>query len=487
MKKLLTTFLFLFILFYNSFAKNITATIQNGVLNLEKWELEKDGNLQLSGNVEFYWNKFLFTQNNLLIPDYTFIPGKWPQNQKYNNFGYGTYRFKIIVSESSVGKIGALKIGDVCTAYSIYINGKKCGFSGTAETTKEKTEPYYSSKIISFVLKKENEIVFQVSNFHNRSAGLWGTIVFGSSENINRLRDSKVAFEMFLFGSILMAGFTHIIIYFFRTKEKVFGIFGLFCTVIALRIIMTGERIFNNFNNTLNWEILFKIEFLTFYIGVLLFLLFFKSMFPKEFSKRFYSLFLWITILHVLMVLFSKASFYTRYQEFFQFFSIIMAFYIILSLIIAVIQRRDGAVNFIIGALVIIATYINDILYSNELINSWFLSPFGFIFFIISQSLNLSIRFSDSLNTTEKLLENVNLLNKELETKVALRTSELATANLELKNANIAAEARSYAKERFLLNMSHEIRTPLHGITGMTELLSFTKLDSTQKNIQIQY
>lgn len=88
----------------------------------------------------------------------------------------------------------------------------------------------------------------------------------------------------------------------------------------------------------------------------------------------------------------------------------------------------------------------------------------------------LVFAFNEMLAQTDAQGAELRAYQAELESKVALRTAELARA---LKDAQAAAQA----KADFLANMSHEIRTPMNGVIGMLDLMEAEGLDAQRRSM----
>lgn len=69
-----------------------------------------------------------------------------------------------------------------------------------------------------------------------------------------------------------------------------------------------------------------------------------------------------------------------------------------------------------------------------------------------------------------KAVEEIHVLNRELENKVAQRTAELETRNAELARANQELQHLDEMKSEFVSLVSHELRAPLTTLNGGLEL-----------------
>lgn len=106
---------------------------------------------------------------------------------------------------------------------------------------------------------------------------------------------------------------------------------------------------------------------------------------------------------------------------------------------------------------------------------------------------------STDQNWTEEILQNPHAIHKALmvnrQGEERIYSVNLKEANMngeqfyvstftditELEQARELAESSEKVKASFMANMSHEIRTPMNGITGFTQLLEKTSLDSQQR------
>jgi PAS domain S-box-containing protein len=382
----------------------------NGILDLKNWDFEKNGPVDLSGEWEFYWNKHLtpadFTHHNSMEKTGLInVPGCWNgyilDGKPLSGDGYATYRLKILMSDQK-GSFAFNKL-DIGTAFSIYVNGKKISSAGVAGQSVETTAPYFHQDVSAFTSEKNIvDILLQVSNFHHRLGGLWEVIRLGKEKNIRNIREKRLFFNIFICGSISIIGLYHLFIFFLGKKDRSPLYFGIFCFLISVRLLATGDRYLTNFFPDINWEIMIKVEYLAFYLAVPLFATFIYSIFNQEFSKQVLKIIQLFGIIFSCIVLFTPAKVYSHTVHPFQLITILSCVYAIYVLILSLIRKREGAFLFSLGFIIFFITIVNDILYSRMMIQIGYFAPLGLFIFIFFQALLLSRRFSNAFDMVEK-------------------------------------------------------------------------------------
>jgi two-component system cell cycle sensor histidine kinase/response regulator CckA len=410
---------------------------QQGVIDLRGWNFEKDGPVGLEGEWEFYWNKRLdagdlATGNTPEKPLYFSIPGFW-KNRKLDgrtlpSQGFATFRLSVLVGDQK--EPFAMALGEMSSAYQLWVNGeliKSVGIVGNSLDTE--TPATWTGVSSCFPAAKMLDVVLQISSYHHQRGGPWEVIQFGPVNDVRSMWETKGARTMVLFGSIFIIGLYHLGLFVLRRNEMPWLLFGVFCMTIATRSLITGEKYLLKLAPYISWELSYKIEYLTFYLAVPIFTMFVHSIFKHEFSKRVLWFYQAAGVIFSVVVVIFPAFIFTATLYAFQVLTIIGCGYVLFVLALAAKRKREGAVIFLLGFLMLFFTVINDILYADSIVRTAYITPFGLFCFIFFQSFLLSKRYAETFTT----IENQSQALQDANTAYALEITERKKVQDELK------------------------------------------------------
>ena len=425
-------------------ARSDTPGAVQGTLDLTAWNFTSDGPIPLNGEWAFYWKRHLKPADFAHTPPpmhtgWLQVPGVWNgyevAGKPIAGNGYATYRLHIRLGYPRERL--AFKFLDMATAFTVYVNGQRRLTSGVPGKTPHTTKPRFEPQVIDFYPMTDHlDIVILVSNFHHRKGGVWEAIYLGAVDDIRAMRERALLVSLILFGSIAIIGLYHLSLFALRPGDQSPLYFGLYCLIVDLRILITGERYVMQLMPTLNWEILTKVSYLTFYLGVPVFSLFVRALFSQEISPRVYRVIMGGSVLFSGAVLCLPARLYTHTAIAFQLFAVMVSAYGFYVLTLATIRKREGARLCLTGFAVLFATMLNDILYAHLLVPTGYLIHAGLIVFVFLQALLLAQRFSKAfaivdsqrLALTQTNRAYAQELQERKRVEIALRQSQAALA-----------------------------------------------------------
>lgn len=392
----------------------ISPKAKEGFIELTGWDFTNDGHIEFDGDWEFYWQCQLKTQpetcsmNN--TKSYIQVPGIWNgfkiNEKEIGGKGFASYRIQFSIED--LNRKYSIKVLDMATSYTLWINGEKILFNGKSGVSAETTQPRFLPAVANLNnLQKTNELVVEISNFNHYKGGFWESISFGETSELNTHRENKIWMDVFLCGSISIMIIYHLGLYILRRKDTSSIHFALFCLTVMFRLSVTGERIlFYKFPN-FNWELGNKIEYATLYLVIPTFYAFLLSIFRTEISLMVQRIVNLIVLCLILLLVFTDISVYSHTALPWEIFIIGISIYGLISIIRSIVKGRDGAFASLLGFLFLISTVINDILYANTVINTTYLLPYGLFLFIFSQSFLISLRYSKAFLYVELLSEDL--------------------------------------------------------------------------------
>lgn len=417
-----------------------------GVLDLTRWDLKENAYLPLDGEWEFHWKTFLIDATKqkkepYLIP----VPSSWTRytlnKASISGKGYATYRL-IIKLPTSRPEL-SIKILTIGTAYELYANGWLISSAGKIGKTHAEMTPRMLPvvvKVPDFAID-EIELIVQVSNFHDNTGGIRQSIEFGQTETLQRNKDRMIAVDLIMAGGFFIMAIYHLGIYLLRRKDRSALYFCVVGLLFGIRTMLTDERYLLHLFPSISWEFSFLTEYACVYVGFPFYVMFFRSVYPEEFSKRILIAVQIVCGFLFLLVLITPPSIFSETQTFAQLFMLTAGVYIMYALVQAAYQDRDAARIFLVGFTLFFITAINDTLHDAHFIQTGFYASYGLLFFIFTQSFVLSIRLAKSFSTVEDLTQTLEQRVEDRTHALALQKDEVLrkTEIIENKNKNITA------------------------------------------------
>ena len=415
-----------------------TQELVKGVLEFTNNTTTKKNYVKLNGEWEVYYNLLLAPSEINNYSDsvkYVFLPDKWPHK---NNINYATYRAIIIAPNNTNQKI--FLVNTIRTASKIWINNKLCYEMGNVADNANEHIPGLLSFDNFLSLNVQNstndtiEIVIQVSNFTTyKSAGIIGNIYFGEAKDLIKKKNNSFYIGFIAIGVFLIIGIYHLIIYFFNKKEKSTLFLGLTSLSIIVRT-MFNHQILEYFIS--NFRTFWVINLLGVIVYSWLLTLFFFNLYKKEFGQ------IPILIISILSMIFIGYSFLPilfsdRFYYLIFLFLGTTSFYILLYVIPKVLKNKNfTAIWSGLGILAITLSIITDYAHMSSALQIEYLSSYGFIIFIILQSIYLAKENAKTNNNNNTLTLALQKYNKNLSSIVDEKTEEIEMQKTQLLNSN---------------------------------------------------
>lgn len=442
---------------------------KQGHIRITKEQLEQNGTLTLDGEWEFYWQKLL-TPDDLRMSDSTHtpvlisVPGSWANSrydaEQYSKYGYATYRLVVHLDESLVGKVFSLYIPNVATAYQLWINNEQIGSNGIVGTSRESMIPKNYAKVVTFQANNETiELLIQVSSYHQRKAGIWESISFGTADRILSLRVFNLIFQSIVIGAILIMGLHHLVLFFFRRKEYPPLLLAIACFAVAIRTLLLKDAILVHLFPQISWELAVTLEYISALVALLSFLLFIRLELFPNFSIKIVRILVLVISLYGGFILFTPPYIFTSTFPFYQSLVLFIMTSILITSVLAVYKKKQGSYINLTAMLVLFLAILNDLLYFGEWISTDEFVSLGLLFYLFMQSFHISRRISRSFDRVDCLSKKLKELNHSLELQVEQRTQELREVNDSLQKIE-------QSRKRLFASVSHELKTPLTFIQG---------------------
>ncbi|WP_347835121.1 ATP-binding protein [Gracilibacillus sp. JCM 18860] len=421
-------------------------SVENGVLDLRGWDFSSNQTLSLKGGSGTFIRLRLFPPEkdiNILDDDKRplTVPKTWDEafaDQGDNPFHYGTYRLRILLDEHQ--KALGLRINEIRSASTIYVNGRKIASYGKPAT---KIENYQAGDLPYTIeiepIQNEIDLVIHVATYtYTGAAGITEPIRFGTMDAIKFRTNLSMGLQVLLCVVLLLHSIYAVLFFFLGVRNKGLLYFFVLILFASLSVLVSDDKLLLVWID-LPYEWSKKVIYFS-YIGVAMLIpITISQLFPSKINQLALRGFQYFCLFYALLVL------VVPYSHIESLLRLLLVVVIPLSVIISVnilrkkIKNTEDLFFLLIGCITIGVNFLWTVMINKTQYVEWMHYPFDLIIVILAFSSYWFRRYFRTNMKTKQLAEKLQFENKR--------------------------------KDEFLVNTSHELRNPLHAIINLTNSL----------------
>ena len=421
----------------------------------------------LGGNWKFYWQQ---TAQNLQADKSIAIqvPDSW-HDSSIQQIGFGTYQL-VLKNPYPKSSILGIRLGQIGTSYRLYVNRNLLCAAGNFSEKKELEIPDYLPQTEYFESTSDSiEILLEVSNYKYRVGGIWSDIEIGTEVQIKQKSNLLLIGNTLILGVLLSLALFFFFFFLFNWADRTSAYFVMICIGAALRICSTGEMLFRQMHIPVPFSMLVKFEFISMQSMVFFGIMYIHSLFPKDSNAMVTKILcivngLWFFIFAVFPI--ETGSIWMGY---YLVLAAIQLLYLAYFLLRVFIKKRpySGLVTGV--CLLVVLLGLNDILYSQQLLNTYYLVPYGILIFTFVQSFILINKFTRTGQKAALLSQKLGNTKMRQEQEIIEKTAQIQLKSEELLKLN-------HVKDRIFSIVSHDLRSPLKSLATLLKFADDNEL-----------
>jgi adenylate cyclase len=388
-----------------------------GIIDLSNTDIQS-ATISLDGDWRFTWRAFV---SSMAAPEqapvFMRLPGVWNgfrhKDETLPAHGYGSYQLDIVLGPGRRAEGLALYIPFVHSSHALFVDGQQLAADGSVAATMQGFAP--GSRTLLVPLRGGGDtirITLHVANFAYAMGGVWQSPRIGALAAVQSHYDKQLAFDLFIFGGLLIMSVYHIALYFLRRRIRSNLFFGLLCFFLAIKNLFSGVAFFYTFWPGAPYELGLKLIHISIFGAAASLWFFLRELYTREFRAWVGKILLAVCVAGTITTFVFPSRIYSALMIGFWVLAILVMLFIIRGIYLAVFRKQEGALLILAGLLCFLCTVLHDLAIDFKLINGVYLSGAGFFIFIFSQALLLAVKFTRSFQKVEHLTQDIMNTNR---------------------------------------------------------------------------